>query len=521
MRDKLIDYYRILLELGWLVADEDGNVSVQLGDEELPATIDGKRLILPTREQMKDTNWDNRVGFHPLREAFNLGVSDVVANLRDQYVQRLNVTISYMLKEFVHIGNDQKNQKNLTTEQSQVLECLSDVSDTTVKQLDALIKNTKARNSADQFINIYIRRGGTVKGEKYGRAGIVTFPIYEHLVSSKEPINGVKFNAKDRSTLIKLYEFIFPTLRVDREFLNVGINSRTAPFLESLVRATINVVDQIVETAQPYRDLFSIPHIFSFPSDIGVWKEVFDSKDLAERLARAVPALNSNENGAEMDLEREAERIRDKEREQHRDADPRTERVTAEPTTPAPISKGSSGRMVLGASSFSEVPRKGVVPKKTEPTPTRSEREIRAEIEREQRQAAERERRQREREEEEERRREEEEYRREREERRRADRDRRDDRGRDRRDDREERRTGDIFDDNPVLRGNHRDERDRYYDDDRRDRRVRDMRDRYIDDRYDRGRDRDRGRGRDRRDYYDDRDDYYDRRDDRRDRHWR
>src|ERR1700743_2838897 len=99
MRDKIIDYYKILLDLGWMVADEDGNVSVKLGDQLIPATISGKRVVLPTRDQMKNQNWDNRVGFHPLRESFNLGISDMVATLRDQFVQRLNASIAYLMKE--------------------------------------------------------------------------------------------------------------------------------------------------------------------------------------------------------------------------------------------------------------------------------------------------------------------------------------------------------------------------------------------------------------------------------------
>lgn len=526
MRDKIIDYYKILLELGWMVADEDGNVSVKLGDQLMPATINGKRVVLPTRDQMKNTNWDHRVGFHPLRESFNLGISDMVASLRDQFVQRLNTAIAYLMKEFIAIAYDQDNQKNLTTEQAQVLNALAKCDHTLVKDFEALQKNTKSRNNADMFINIFIRRGAVIKGVTYGRGGLVKFPIYEALLKpEKEPINGVKLSNKNREMLIKLYEFIFPTLKADAEFFNVGINSRSAPFIESLVRVTLNVVDAIVETAQPYMDKLDLPYIVQFPEEIGIWKEIFDSKDMVEKLARTIPNLNANEIGEEMDREKESDR-RQEEREE-RDGRRQLGSVREEkPTSSAPAAP--RGRMILGApaptssgeSLGKQQPDRTHAASGTDRAVT-SEREARSAAERERRELEQRELELRRREEELDRQRREEERREVRERDRERDYDNRrsrdrdydcDDRRRDRdrdyddRDDRRRERTGDVFEDNPALRGALRDEEDRSY---RGRRRYRDD----YDDRDDRRRGvrdiRDRGRYRDDRDY----DDRYDRRD--------
>lgn len=537
MRDKIIDYYKILLDLGWMVADEDGNVSVKLGDQLMPATINGMRVVLPTREQMKNQDWKTRVGFHPLREAFNLGISDLVATLRDQFVQRLNASIAYLMKELIAIAYDQDNQKNLSTEQSQVLNALSKCDASLVKDFESIQKSTKSRNNADMFINIFIKRGGVVKGVTYGRAGIVTFPIYESLKKpEKEPINGVKLTNKNREMLIKLYEFVFPTLLADPEFFNVGINSRSAPFIESLVRAVLNVVDALVETAQPYMGIVDLPEILTFPEELGIWKEIFDSKDMVEKLARTIPALNSNEIGEEMDREKEADVRRDSRREERdmgRADEVRRERpVLGATTASSSASATPRGRMVLGAPapvSTGETLGKALPDRTREASGTdravTSEREARSAADRERRELERRERELREREERLERERREEEERELRERRRERDyddrrsRDRdydRDDRRRDRdrddrdrdynRDDRRRERTGDIFEDNPALRSALRDEEDREYrgrrrgrdyddrDDDRNSRRrgIRDIRDRgrrdrdYDDDRYDR-----------------------------------
>lgn len=529
MRDKIIDYYKTLLSLGWLVSDEDGQISVQLGDELMPATINGKRMILPTREQMKNTNWDSRVGFHPLRESYNLGVSDVVAGLRDQFVQRLNTSISYLMKELISIAHDQEGQKNLTTEQAQVLNALPKCDDRTVKDFASLMKNTKSRNNADQFINIHIRRGGVVKGVTYGRAGIVKFPIYDQLKASKEPVNGVKLSVKDREMFIKLYEFIFPELVSDPEFFSVGVSSRSAPFLEALVRSALNVADALAEAAQPYMDKVDLPQILYFNPELGDWKEIFDSKDMVEQLARTIPPLNANEDGHLADLAKEKD-LESPSREERRPAArdvPAAREPVREAAKPAPAStetvrgnmhRSSSGRMIMGSASPAPAGLGKATPDRSSAGNDRAvtaEREARSTTERERRELAERERQLRERELEldrqrrEEERRERDEREREREldrrERERRDRDYRDRererdrdyRDRDRRDDdRRDRRerTGDVFDDNPILREALRDEedrgyrgRDRYSDRDRGNgRRVRDIRDRGRDRGYDR-----------------------------------
>jgi hypothetical protein len=533
LRDKIIDYYKILLAIGWLEADEAGNVSLVIGDDVMPATIDGKRVILPTREQMKNRNWEHRIGFHPLRESYNLGISDVLANLRDQYVQRLNASIAYLMKELIDIGYNTEGQKNLSTEQLQVMNALQQCSDTTVKSFASLQKKTQASNSADQFINIFIKKGGMVNDQTYGRAAIVSFPIYQQLVEGNEKVNGVKITGKDREMFIKLYKFIFPTID-NKEAFNVGVNARSAPFLEALIRATFGVVDQLVETSKPYMSLVAMPTILTFPNDMGDWVEIFDSKDMVEKLASAIPNLTRGEE-AEEPTEPKALPSRDERREPEQERKVEiTANVNADKASPR-------GRMILGA------PAGATGESLTKTTGERAvvtgrgvsrDSDLDREAERKRREEEDRVRRQREREDEEERarrRRERDEEDRDRGTRSTRDRDDDRDRGRDRDDERRNRsrdeeddrtrRTGDIFEDNPVLRGNLRDEedyarrdrgrgRDRY--DERDDRggprgRIRDLRDgggrgRGRDDRYydDRGRDRDddrydRDRGRYRR----------------------
>lgn len=526
MRDQILDYYLIMLAIGWCEADEDGNISLVQGDEKFPATISGKRVVLPTRDQMKNKDWEHRIGFHPLRESFNNGISEILSNMRDLFVQRLNTTTAYLMQELIDIGRNTEGQKDRTAEQNQVLNALTKCSDTTASSFNSLQKKTRGGSDTDQFVSLFIKKGGMVRGSTYGRAAIVTFPIYQKLVAGEEKINGVKILAKDRDMLMKLFKFIFPSID-EVDGYNVGVNSKNAPWMEALMRGTIKVATDLVNVSEPYLPIVQIPYLLQFPEQMHEWITIFDDKDLTQRLADSIPNLTGN-------YTVEEERVEAKEA-PRRDTTPVSTTVAeVRKEEPAPVRKGglTSISEFFGNKVLHPAPEKQV-PVMVASTPTtrsitnaerdrqyeqaRRDEEDRLRRERDREEAEDREIRRKRREEDE--RRDRERRDRERDEDRDRDRDRgrgRDDRDYDRdydrdrdRDydrDRGRGRTGDFFDDNPVLRENLRDEeRDRGGRDRDRDRgrgrgngnRVYDIRD---------GGRSSRDRDRDRYDEYDDRD---------------
>ena len=530
MRDEIIEHYKILLAIGWLYAEDDGLISVLSAGDLMPATINGKRWILPTREQMKNTNWENRIGFHPVRESYNLGVSDILGALRDQWQARLHASIAHLMRQLLAIANDQKNQKNLTPDQSQVLNALPKVTANTVATFASLLKNTASRGDADQFIKIMIRRGGTVKGKVYGRAGLVKFPIYEALTASKDtPVNGVTMTNKDRTMLISLFEFIFPSLKDDPEAFNVGIDSRSAPFMESLTRCTFKVIKELRKSAEPYLSIMLLPELLEFPANMDFWLEAFDSKDMISLMASTIPNMSEFDNDSPP-VEVAVAPVRESRSAPEVKEAARVEPVVVEDSRPR-------GRLIMGSPAGMQPTFMGkATPGQKDSTPAMGRAvssgrgvlradEADREAEKRRREEEDRERRERDRQEEEDRKRDRERRDRERDEDDRRDRERERDRGgrdsrddrddryerdrprRDSRDSRDERRsTGDVFEDNPALRTQLRDVEDRYDDRGGRGRgRGRDD-DRYVDPRDTRG-GRSSRSSRDDRDYYDDRDD--------------
>lgn len=503
MRDQIIKDYEIVLNGAWMQTNAEGMIEFIHGDTTMPVSIDGRFVIMPTREQLKNTAWGNRIGFHPLREAYDKPVSDILSALRDQYVSRLNATIAYFISAAIKLAHAQPDHKNLSPEQGQILNPLSSVTKASVGMIEALLKSTAARNDAMQFINIHIRRGGQIGNTTYGRAGLVQFPIYNELKTSKDgTVNGVKISNKDRDMLISLFEYMLPSLVDSPEAFSVGIDARVAPFMEALMRCVIAVMDELEKVFNPMVDVFKGGSLLTFPPDRHRWIEIFDNKDLAYDLAMSIPSMNESGSRGPDEIEKP--------------------KAKEEPAKVAPVSRSREVAKVVTAPTSDAAPTAAYVrpppgrlgaPARAHPTPDREDERRRREREdedrkrrdrenederrrREDRQRDDRDRREREREEERRRREREDDDRdrgRDRDDRSRSDRDR--DYGRDRprdgyrddrdRDDSRGRNTGDVFDDCPALRAN--------LDDDRSDRYGRGR------DRDDRG-DRDRG-GRGGRDY--------------------
>jgi hypothetical protein len=524
MRTKILDYYKSLLALGWLYADDEGLINAQMGDVTMPATVNKKRLILPTIAQMKNRDWKERIAFHPISEQLNLGVSDVLADFRKQVEARLNISIAFLMKELIRIAVDTEGQKNLTSEQGQVLNVLSKAKTRTKEKFDELTKKLKSSGTSNAFLNLYIRNGGMVGGKGYARAGIATFPLYTELAQGDKIVQGVKFTGEDREMFKALFEFIFPTLATDPEWYNVGVNARTAPTLEAFVRVTMRIVTDLMSAARPYLDIMpGAPILLGFPEDLGQWIELMDDTEQFERARRAIPTQDGNEGDDDVNANSgKAEPLKTSEvserREDVRDAPAQGTAVVNDAVQEA-VSRFRPRGSILPAN---QDPMKVQV-KTTQQVPPQSginhaalERERREREKQEDEEYERKRQRRREEDEEEEDRRRERRRERDREDRdrdddrRRRDRDDDDDRRRDRDDDDDRGRKRSIWD-NPVMRDRlddaeddeayvrrrdryrERDDRDDRYDDRRRSRSRFDRDDDY-DDRYDRSRSRSRFR---------------------------
>jgi hypothetical protein len=118
----LTELYTSILSSAGLVVDNQGFVSTLLpgSDTPKPFSVDAKRLVLPIPEQLKQTDWSNRIGFHPGLQSLTGGESRVMEKFRDRMNGYADFMFGMLLSDIAQLGVNEELHKDLTPVQADV-----------------------------------------------------------------------------------------------------------------------------------------------------------------------------------------------------------------------------------------------------------------------------------------------------------------------------------------------------------------------------------------------------------------
>ena len=239
---ELSKLYAALLASMNVVADKDGLLSLEYGDQSFPAAVEGKRLVLPTPELLRQGLGDNLIAFHPLSENILRGESPVLKKLKTMSIRKLEQVFSMLIEEFVSLTVDHKRHSKMSPDQKELLQTMPDADEKTYATLEKIFEAC-ASNSRRKLLTIYLNRGGKLKLEKFARAAIVSFPIMQEFDNDDTTIYGVKCRKKDFVGLRQLFDYVVPGAQ-DSNY-SYGSNDSDVPFFDALVHAYINVATQL------------------------------------------------------------------------------------------------------------------------------------------------------------------------------------------------------------------------------------------------------------------------------------
>jgi hypothetical protein len=292
---KLIELYKSILDAIGLTADDKGLVSfnaIKLVNkkENTPIIIDGKRLVLPLHEHTSDPDKTTKIVFHPLSENILRGESLVISSMRSYITTRLDFTIGPIMIQLLDICADVTKHKHLDPDQSSVLTVAPMCDETTVSNFSTMMLRAIKENKSC-FIKFYLKRSGVVKGQKFARAGIVSFPFFEEICKEQDTYYGVKLRKKDRQAIIGMFNYILPNIDKEETY-NRGSNSDIAPFLDSLMKTFMgigsklnDVIEQFSSVAEDLRGLVIN----------GDWVEDFQDLTALKSQILLIPAQPGNE----------------------------------------------------------------------------------------------------------------------------------------------------------------------------------------------------------------------------------
>lgn len=292
MKLKLIPFYESILSAIGMRVTEDGFVKATVMGETRQMTIGGKSLVLPTRDQLTSSDWENKITFHPIPERLMRAESEVMTMYRESAVIHLRRVISVLMLELLGIAASTALHSSLSPAQAEFLTSVPDADEKTQANLAKIIAAMPSKQIKQAPIGIFLKKGGKVGGRNYQRAAIVNFPLYQELKATKDhSVYGVTIRVKDVATLISLMEYIFPLIGTPEAY-NRGSDSTAAPNLDAVLKAIIALGTDINDKVSLFADKIEDSADLVINDD---WVETEEEIDKLLSEARAIPPQAGNE----------------------------------------------------------------------------------------------------------------------------------------------------------------------------------------------------------------------------------
>lgn len=242
--------YKEILNAFSLVVEDDGLISQKQPTGVLvPLKVEGRRLVLPTKEWQRKGYGEDYIPFHPACEVMSReGTSAVMQMLQRQAKAVLAYNLVTMLQGLLNVAVDKDTHKDLPLECTDFLKKLSNADKTTKELLEKLIGAAVKKN---RLLTVYLKNGGKYEGQKVNRSAIIRFPIVEDLKGDPKDTNvlGVTIPKKQRPTLIALFDLVVPKGELPEEY-SFGTTARVAPYLVAMLNAyhkTSSMMNELID----------------------------------------------------------------------------------------------------------------------------------------------------------------------------------------------------------------------------------------------------------------------------------
>lgn len=290
------EFYREVLESMHYSVDDEGLISTMTPTGTAKAaTIEGMRLVLPTKEWLKKGFGEDYQPFHPLSEAISRrGTSPVLQHMQRNARAQLAFVFVTLATELLKVAADQSLHKDLPPSCSDFLRKLSNADKKLLPILDNLIRAATKKN---RLITVFLKNGGQIDGKKVNRLCTIRFPIIEALDGEDNNVLGVEIRPKQRQALSNLLRLIVPLGDSPEEY-SAGSNNRVAPYLHAFLQAYHKIASQLDRIITRYGKPMDLP-IKSFKL------YPVESLDLFSELYDQVPVLRGNQGEVEETVEEE------------------------------------------------------------------------------------------------------------------------------------------------------------------------------------------------------------------------
>ena len=282
--DNLLNIYNSILRYSGLECDKDGYISIRDNNSTEPVLVDGKRLVMPTRHNLAGSS-NSTIVFHPLAENVLGKESIVFTYLKELLNHRINTAFAGIGIALLQLAASPEQHKKLNMEQLQFITDMGNVTHSTFEEFTQMAHTGLRENSSSLIVNIYLKRGGTYRNERYSWVGVTTSTFKKHL-KENQLVYGVKIKDVNREIILRLIDFLIPEIDTPERY-NYGSVSKVAPRLDCLLRTSLLLTSWINTAIETFGDF--LPDIATLPFD-SEWIPAFDDLESLVQEIRAIPA---------------------------------------------------------------------------------------------------------------------------------------------------------------------------------------------------------------------------------------
>lgn len=236
------------------IADETGKghlSRVMANGATMPFTIGGRRVVLPTKENLR-TPEDDTIVFHPLSENITRSESEVLKAMRDTIMYQLTVRSVTLLTEMARVAATPSEHKRLDAASQRYMKKLGDFDERAYETVrKGLIR--VGPEPEKRLISIALRKGKQADGVL--RRASYKFPVLESVLSEDPDLLGVKYPSKKaRQAVRTLFEVVLGD-EATRASFDYGSKNLTAPYFDALMNAFFNMANHLNQVIETHRKL--------------------------------------------------------------------------------------------------------------------------------------------------------------------------------------------------------------------------------------------------------------------------
>lgn len=261
-----------------MIATEDGADHV---------TVGGKKLVVPNRECLKISNWQEEIPFNPLCENTLRGESEVQQEMTVMIRAALNIRLATLVWRLGQVaGSEQCKENKLSNAQSEFLPCLPGFDANMQKNLGKIALGVNPEHYKTSLIHLNLKRRSKIDGHQWDRACLVRFPLAE--MERKEKPFGVTLRVNDMDALNNLLDYILPEWQVENKYSR-GTDSKVAPYFLALLMSYQAINARITEIAKIF--VADFPHFGALVNE-DLW---VDGTAKMAQMRDSLPSLEGNE----------------------------------------------------------------------------------------------------------------------------------------------------------------------------------------------------------------------------------